>query len=269
MGAIGVFDSGYGGLTILKSLLDKMPDYDFVYYGDNLRAPYGPRTFEEVYEFTLNAVNKLFDKGCPLVILACNTASAKALRSIQRKNLPLMSAEKRVLGVIRPSAEVVGVLSKTHHIGLLATEGTVRSESYRLELENFSPHIKLFQHACPKWVPLIEDGIFDSEEGRSQIRNDVEQLLKLSPEIDTILLACTHYPILEPFLKTIVPSTIQIVSQGNIVAESLTDYLTKHHELDVLLSKNGSVDYYTSGSPELFNLQAEKIIHIKTNAKLM
>jgi glutamate racemase len=180
-----------------------------------------------------------------------------------------MSAEKRVLGVIRPSAEVVGVLSKTHHIGLLATEGTVRSESYRLELENFSPHIKLFQHACPKWVPLIEDGIFDSEEGRSQIRNDVEQLLKLSPEIDTILLACTHYPILEPFLKTIVPSTIQIVSQGNIVAESLTDYLTKHHELDVLLSKNGSVDYYTSGSPELFNLQAEKIIHIKTNAKLM
>lgn len=269
MGAIGVFDSGYGGLTILKSLLDKMPEYDFIYYGDNLRAPYGPRTFQEVYEFTLVAVNKLFEKGCPLVILACNTASAKALRSIQRKDLPLKSAEKRVLGVIRPSAEVVGELSKTHHIGLLATEGTVRSESYRLELEKFSPHIKLFQHACPKWVPLIEEDIFDSEEGRNQIENDVKHLLEMSPDIDVILLACTHYPIVESFLRTIVPNTIQIISQGDIVSESLANYLVRHPELDTLLSKNGTVEYYTSGSPELFDLQAEKVIHMKTNAELM
>lgn len=269
MGAIGVFDSGYGGLTILKSLLDKMPEYDFIYYGDNLRAPYGPRTFQEVYEFTLEAVNKLFEKGCPLVILACNTASAKALRTIQRKDLPLESPEKRVLGVIRPSAEIVGEMSKTHHIGLLATEGTVRSESYRLELEKFSPHIKLFQHACPKWVPLIEEDIFDSEEGRNQIKNDVKQLLEMSPDIDVVLLACTHYPIVEPFLRTIVPDTIQIVSQGDIVSESLTNYLVRHPELEALLSKNGVVSYYTSGSPELFDLQAEKIIHMKTNAELM
>lgn len=269
MGAIGVFDSGYGGLTILKSLLDKMPEYDFIYYGDNLRAPYGTRTFQEVYEFTLDAVQKLFEKGCPLVILACNTASAKALRSIQQKDLLLMSPEKRVLGVIRPSAEVVGELSKTHRIGLLATEGTVRSESYRLELEKFSPHIKLFQHACPKWVPLIEEGLSGSEEGRKQFENDVKQLLDMSSEIDVILLACTHYPIVAPFLRTIVPNHIQIVSQGEIVAESLTDYLVRHPEMNALLSKNGLVSYYTSGSPELFNLQAEKIIHMKTNAKTM
>lgn len=269
MGAIGVFDSGYGGLTILKSLLDNMPEYDFIYYGDNLRAPYGPRTFQEVYEFTLDAVRKLFEQGCPLVILACNTASAKALRTIQQKDLPLESAEKRVLGVIRPSAEVVGELSKTHHIGLLATEGTVRSESYRLEMKKFSPHIELFQYACPTWVPLIEEGVFDSEQGKNQIENDVKQLLAMSPDIDVILLACTHYPIVEPFLRTIVPNTIQIVSQGDIVSESLTNYLVRHPEMDTLLSRNGTVSYYTSGSPELFNLQAEKIIHMKTNAELM
>lgn len=269
MGAIGVFDSGYGGLTILKSLVEKLPEYDFIYYGDNLRAPYGTRTFEEVYEFTLAAVEELFEKGCPLVILACNTASAKALRSIQRKYLPVSAPDKRVLGVIRPSAEVVGLLSKTHHIGLLATEGTVRSESYQLELNKFSPHTHLFQHACPAWVPLIEDGIFDTEEGRAQIQKDVKQLLEMSAEIDTILLACTHYPIVESYLRTIIPNHIQIISQGNIVAESLKDYLDRHVEIDAQLTKNGTIRYYTSGSPELFDLQAEKIIHVKTKADLI
>lgn len=269
MGAIGVFDSGYGGLTILKSLLEKMPEYDFIYYGDNLRAPYGIRTFEEVYEFTLDAVKKLFDRGCPLVILACNTASAKALRSIQQKYLPQNAPEKRVLGVIRPSAEVVGAMSKTHHIGLLATEGTVRSNSYRLELDHFSPQTNLFQQACPAWVPLIEEDQFDTEEGRRQIQADVNQLLDASSEIDTVLLACTHYPIVAPFLKTIIPKHIQIVSQGEIVSESLLNYLNRHPEMDELLSRNGTVNYFTSGSPELFDLQAEKIIHMKTNASLI
>lgn len=269
MGAIGVFDSGYGGLTVLKAFLEVMPEYDFIYYGDNNRAPYGTRTFEEVYDFTLDAVKQLFDKDCPLIILACNTASAKALRTIQRKYLPIYEPDKKVLGVIRPSAEVVGEMSKTHHIGLLATEGTVRSESYRLELEKFSPHIDLFQHACPKWVPLIENGEWDSEAGRIQIQSDLNQLLKMSPQIDTILLACTHYPILEPYLKTIIPNGIQIVSQGEIVANSLLDYLKRHPEIESQLSKNGTVNYYTSGNPEIFNLQAEKIIHMKTNAKLI
>lgn len=269
MGAIGVFDSGYGGLTVLKSLLEKMPEYDFIYYGDNQRAPYGTRTFEEVYEFTLEAVSKLFDKGCPLVILACNTASAKALRSIQQKYLPYNAPEKRVLGVIRPSAEIVGELSKTHHIGLLATEGTVRSESYRLELEKFSPHIELYQYACPSWVPLIEENMADTEEGRRQIKEDVQQLLEMSPEIDTVLLACTHYPIIASYLRTIIPQHVQLVSQGEIVSESLMNYLKRHPEIDQLLSKNGTVSYFTSGSPELFDLQAEKIVQMKTNACLM
>jgi len=267
MGAIGVFDSGYGGLTVLKSLLEYMPDYDFMYYGDNKRAPYGTRSFEEVYEFTLEAVKQLFDRGCPLVILACNTASAKALRSVQRKYLPEAAPEKRVLGVIRPSAEVVGALSKTHHIGLLATEGTVRSESYRLELEKFSPHIELFQHACPAWVPLIEEGNAHSEEGRRQIKEDVQRLLAMSPDIDTVLLACTHYPILASYLRTIIPGNIQIVSQGDIVAESLKDYLSRHPEIDRQLTKTATISYFTSGSPELFNQQAEKIIRMKTNAR--
>lgn len=266
MGAIGVFDSGYGGLTVLKSLMEKMPEHDFIYYGDNLRAPYGMRTFQEVYEFTLDAVKKLFDKGCPLVILACNTASAKALRSIQQKYLPQNASGKRVLGVIRPSAEIVGAMSKTHHIGLLATEGTVRSESYRLELNNFSPETVLFQLACPAWVPLIEDDRFETEEGRNQIRNDVNRLLAMSPEIDTVLLACTHYPIIAPLLRTIIPQHIQIVSQGEIVASSLIDYLSRHPEINEQLSRNGTVQYYTSGSPELFDQQAEKIIHMNTNA---
>lgn len=267
MGAIGVFDSGYGGLTILKSLLEYLPENDFIYYGDNYNAPYGTRSFEEVYEFTLDAVKKLLEKDCPLIILACNTASAKALRSIQQKYLSVEHPTKRVLGVIRPSAEIVGALSKTNNIGLLATEGTVRSDSYKLELNKFSPHIDLFQLACPAWVPLIELDLHNSEDGKKQIQEDVEKLLEMSPDIDTILLACTHYPIVENYLRTIIPQNISIISQGKIVAESLIDYLNRHPEIDALLSKNSTVQYFTSGSPEIFSLQAEKIIHMKTNAK--
>jgi glutamate racemase len=269
MGAIGVFDSGYGGLTILQSFLQKLPEHDFIYYGDNLRAPYGTRSFEEVYDFTLASVVKLFEKGCPLVILACNTASAKALRTIQQKYLPLHYPDRRVLGVIRPSAEVVGQLSKTHHIGLLATEGTVRSESYRLELEKFSPHIDLFQHACPQWVPIIENGLQDTEEGKQLIKKDVEQLLAMSPQLDTILLACTHYPIIASYIETLVPPTVKVVAQGDIVATSLVDYLQRHPEFENRLSKQKKVRYFTSGNPEEFDRQAREIIHLETKAQLM
>ncbi|MCO5261004.1 MAG: glutamate racemase [Crocinitomicaceae bacterium] len=269
MGAIGVFDSGYGGLTILKSLIKELPEHDFIYYGDNHRAPYGTRSFDEVYEFTLEAVIKLFEMGCPLVILACNTASAKALRTIQQKYLPIHYPDRRVLGVIRPSAEVVGELSTSHHIGLLATEGTVRSESYRLELEKFSPHIELFQHACPNWVTLIESGQQATELGKENIQKDVAELLSLSPQIDTIILACTHYPIIADYIASIVPPHVKIIAQGDIVARSLKDYLQRHHEMELRLTKQGTVRYFTSGDPQLFNQQAAAIIHLDTDAQLI
>jgi glutamate racemase len=269
MGAIGVFDSGYGGLTILKSLLGKLPEYDFIYYGDNLRAPYGTRSFEEVYEFTLAAVQKLFDLGCPLVILACNTASAKALRSIQQNYLPKHAPDKRVLGVIRPSTELVGAMSNSHSIGLLATEGTVKSESYLIELEKFSPETTLYQHACPAWVPLIENGQHETEEGKKIIQKDIELLLEKSPNIDTLLLACTHYPIVEEYIKSVVGPSIQVISQGDIVASSLVDYLERHSEMKNRLTKNSSINYFTSGEPTLFDEQAQRIIHMETHSRLM
>jgi len=269
MSAIGVFDSGYGGLTVLKSLMAKLPQHDFIYYGDNGRAPYGERSFEEVYDFTLDATKKLFDLGCPLVILACNTASAKALRTIQQKYLPLYEPNKRVLGVIRPSAEVVGELSKTHHIGLLATEGTVRSNSYKLELEKFSPHIELFQLACPKWVPLIEEDLVYSEFGKAQIQKDVNTLLARSPQIDTIILACTHYPIIEDLIRSVVPQEIQLVAQGEIVAQSLVDYLERHPDMNEKIAKNATVTYYTSGDSELFDRQAKKFMNLETHSKFL
>lgn len=269
MGAIGVFDSGYGGLTVLKAIREKLPQYDYIYYGDNLRAPYGTRSFEEVYEFTLMAVQKLFSKGCPMVILACNTASAKALRTIQQRYLPVHEPGKRVLGVIRPSAEILGELSETNHIGLLATEGTVKSDSYKIELEKFSPDTQLFQLACPRWVPLIEAGEVDTVAGRAQIEMDVQQLLTMSPQIDTILLACTHYPIIAPIIQQYLPTTIQLVSQGEIVANSLENYLERHPEIEESLEKNGTISYFTSGSSEQFDLQAEKIMHMQTNAQVL
>lgn len=256
MGPIGVFDSGYGGLTVLSELKKRLPQYDYLYLGDNARAPYGTRSFDVVYEYTLEAVKELFDRGCSLVILACNTASAKALRTIQQNDLPNLAPHKRVLGVIRPSTEVIGSLSKTKHVGILATEGTVRSESYVIELAKFSPEIKVFQQACPMWVPLIENHRHDSVAGRMFIQEDVKTLLDRDPLIDTIVLGCTHYPIIKDYLESIIPSNIQVLSQGRIVAEKLELYLRNHPEIDSQCSKNGEVSFLTTENADEFNRKA-------------
>jgi len=231
MGPIGVFDSGYGGLTILSDIREQLPQYDYLYLGDNARAPYGTRSFDVVYEYTLQAVKELFDRGCYLVILACNTASAKALRTIQQNDLPGLFPDRRVLGVIRPSTEILGALTSTGHVGVLATEGTVRSESYVIELHKFSPDTVVNQQACPMWVPLIENNRHLSEAGKMFIKEDVDQLLASDPLIDVILLGCTHYPLVKNYLEEIVPPHVKIVSQGSIVAKSLEDYLVRHPEI--------------------------------------
>ncbi len=266
-GAIGVFDSGYGGLTVLQSIRKLLPQYDYLYFGDNARAPYGDRPFEEVYEFTREAVQYLFDQGCPLVLLACNTASAKALRSIQQNDLQQMAATNRVLGVIRPSAEVVGGYSKSGVVGLLATKGTVQSDSYRLELEKFSPGVKLVQKACPNWVTKIENGSIHSEQGLNMIAEDVQSLLEMNAEIDTILLGCTHYPIIKSEIESVVGPSIKVVSQGEIVGESLIDYLDRHPEIETRLCKNGKLEVRTSGSVTDFNRQVKQLLAIQLDAK--
>jgi glutamate racemase len=250
---IGVFDSGYGGLTVLKEIVAKLPQYDYLYLGDNARAPYGNRSFETVYRYTLQCVRWFFEQGCSLVILACNTASAKALRSIQQNDLPKIAPEKRVLGVIRPTAEIVGNLSKTKSIGVLGTTGTVQSESYLLEIEKFFPEVKVFQHACPMWVPLVENNEYTSAGADFFIEKDIAQLMQQSSDIDTILLACTHYPLLINKIRKYVPSSSTIVSQGEIVAESLVSYLQRHPEIEQQCSKNGKIQLYTSDSPEEFD----------------
>ena len=253
---IGVFDSGYGGLTILAEMQARLPQYDFLYLGDNARAPYGSRSFDVVYEFTLEAVKYLFSQGCELVILACNTASAKALRNIQQKDLPGLAPHKRVLGVIRPSAEIVDEMTGNGHVGILATEGTVKSLSYEIEIRKFSPETTVVQHACPMWVPLIENNRHESEAGRMFIREDVERLLAKDPLIDTIVLACTHYPILKSYLESIVPPTVKIVAQGPIIAEKLTDYLLRHPELEQRCSKNGQLEFLTTENSLDFDRKA-------------
>jgi len=269
---IGVFDSGYGGLTILAELQQKLPEYDFLYLGDNARAPYGPRSFDVVYEFTLEAVEFLFNQGCELVVLACNTSSAKALRTIQQKDLPHLFPNKRVLGVIRPSTEAIGEYSTTNHVGILATEGTIKSESYVIEIGKFSPNTVVSQHACPIWVPLIESNKHFTKAGKMLIKEDVEKLLQKDPQIDTIILACTHYPILKDYIQTIVPENVQIVAQGAIIAEKLEDYLTRHPEIDQKCSKTGKTRYLTTENEIVFSQNAslflnQEIIaeHIKLN----
>lgn len=266
MGPIGVFDSGYGGLTVLSEIHDKMPEYDYLYLGDNARAPYGTRSFDVVYEFTLQAVKELFDRGCELVILACNTASAKALRTIQQRDLEAIDPEKRVLGVIRPSAEIVGQYSTSNHIGVLATEGTVSSESYVIEFKKFAPSATVIQHACPLWVPLIESNEHETEEGRSFIRKDVLQLLEADKRIDTILLGCTHYPLVKDYIESIVPDHINVISQGPIVADSLKDYLRRHPWMDAKCSKSGSIHFLTTESPDVFDAHATQFFgkHVKS-----
>ena len=250
---IGIFDSGYGGLTILKEIKSHLPQYDFIYLGDNARTPYGTRSYETVYQYTLECTKWLFDQGCPLIILACNTASAKALRTIQQIDLPAMGGEKNVLGVIRPTAEIIGKYSTTAHIGILGTKGTVKSGSYLIEIEKFFPGAKVYQQACPLWVPMIENGECDSEGAAFFIEKDLKLLLEQSPEIDTILLGCTHYPLIINTIKRFLPEGISIISQGEIVAESLQDYLVRHPEMEARCSKNKTLQFFTTDSTEDFD----------------
>jgi len=264
---IGVFDSGYGGLTILSEIRKKLPEYDFLYLGDNARAPYGNRSYEIVYEYTLEAVKLLFDQGCHLVILACNTASAKALRTIQQQDLPSLAPNKRVLGVIRPSTEEIGLLTTTKHVGILATEGTVQSKSYELELQKFAPEIVVNQHACPLWVPLIENHKHNSEVGKKIISEDLFTLLAKDSKIDTIVLGCTHYPLVQSYLESLVESNIQIISQGSIVADKLSLYLKNHAEIDSNCSKNGEIDYLTTEDSNVFDQNTASFLGIKVQSK--
>ncbi len=254
---IGVFDSGYGGLTVLKEICKLLPDYDFVYLGDNARAPYGPLPFETVYKYTLEAVKWFFnEKGCPLVILACNTASAKALRTIQQNDLPAIDPNKRVLGVIRPTSEVIEEYTDSNHIGILATLGTVQSESYLLEIQKFHAEIIVSQQASAEWVELVENGKQNTDEADAPVKMHIENLLSKDKEIDCILLACTHYPLLIKKIKQFVPKNINIISQGEIVAKSLKNYLANHGEIDIRCSKNERREFFTTGNEEDFNSHA-------------
>lgn len=260
MTPIGIFDSGYGGLTILNSIRRQMPQYDYIYFGDNARAPYGTRSFDVVYEFTLEAVKQLFANDCPLIILGCNTASAKALRNIQQNYLPHNYPDRRVLGVIRPTAEIVGQHTRTRHIGVLATEGTIRSESYNLEIHKLSPDCTVTGLACPMWVPLVENGEYNKPSADYFIRERIDTLLGMDPHIDTIILGCTHYPLLYDKIRQYCPPHIELISQGEYIAASLCDYLRRHPDMDARLSKGGTVRYYTSESPDRFREQATLFI---------
>ena len=251
-GPIGVFDSGFGGLTILDGIRSRMPQYDYIYLGDNARQPYGTRSFDVVYEFTLEAVKKLFSFGCPLVILGCNTASAKALRSIQQQYLPINAPDRRVLGVIRPTAEIVGKLSNTKHIGVLATEGTIRSESYKLEIEKLYPGSVITGQACPMWVPLVENNEFDKPGADYFVKDSIDKLLNKDPEIDTIILGCTHYPLLLDKIKLYCPENIKIVPQGKYIAESLEEYFKRHEDMNQRITQGGTCKYFTTESRTKF-----------------
>jgi glutamate racemase len=254
---IGVFDSGYGGLTVLKEVVDLLPGYDYIYLGDNARAPYGARSFETVYRYSWECVQWLFSKGCPLVVLACNTASAKALRTIQQNDLiKLKDPTKRVLGVIRPTSEIIGKLTKTKHVGILATTGTVQSESYLLEIEKFFPDIKVSQEACPMWVPLVENNEHHEEGADYFIEKHIHNILGKDDKIDTLLLACTHYPLLKDKIEKHLPANTTLLSQGEIVAVSLKDYLERHPEMEGRLSKQGARQFYTTDSTADFDNHA-------------
>ncbi|MES2477792.1 MAG: glutamate racemase [Bacteroidota bacterium] len=250
---IGIFDSGFGGLTVFRSIIQQLPDYDFIYLGDNARSPYGNRSFETVHEYTLQCVEWFFRQGCPLVILACNTASAKALRSIQQNDLPKIDSEKRVLGVIRPTAELIGNYSISKSVGILGTKGTVLSQSYPIEIAHFFPNIKVSQQACPMWVPLIENGEHHSAGADYFIEKNVCELMAQDVNIDTILLACTHYPLIQQQIQKFLPRHIQVISQGDIVANSLVDYLHRHPEMEEKLTKSKSVSFFTTDDTASFD----------------
>lgn len=263
-GPIGVFDSGYGGLTILDKIRKQMPTYDYIYLGDNARTPYGPRSFEIVYEFTLQAVKKLFELGCPLIILACNTASAKALRTIQQVNLPSIDPTRRVLGVIRPTAECIGTLTHSRHVGILATSGTIKSQSYILEIKKLFPDISIMGEACPMWVPLVENNEYQSEGADYFVQKHINNLLEKDPLIDTFILGCTHYPLLIDKIKRFTPPHIQIVAQGEYVAHSLQDYLQRHPEMDNRCTKGGTCHFLTTESSDKFQESASIFLQDET-----
>ncbi|MCM1368996.1 MAG: glutamate racemase [Candidatus Amulumruptor caecigallinarius] len=278
-GRIGIFDSGYGGLTILEGIRKVIPEYDYLYLGDNARAPYGSRSFDIVYEFTRDALEELFRRGCRLVILACNTASAKALRSIQQHVLPLTYPDRRVLGVIRPTVEILGEYTHTGHIGLVATPGTVRSHSYRMEIEKLYPEMRITEQACPMWVPLVENNEATKPGADYFVKKYINEIMAADPLIDTIVLGCTHYPILLPKIKKYVPENVRIVVQGEIVADSLKDYLHRHPELECRCTKagrdrnpekggvnSGNVEYLTTENPEDFNRFASLLLNDNVNS---
>ncbi len=264
---IGVFDSGYGGLTVLKEIISVLPQYDYLYLGDNARAPYGTRSFDTVYRYTLQCVKWFFKQGCPLVILACNTASAKALRTIQQNDLPKIDADKRVLGVIRPTSEVIGKYSKTASVGILATTGTVLSESYPIEISKFFPGIKVYQQACPMWVPLIENNEYENDGAHFFIKKDIRNLFAAGNDIDTILLACTHYPLLKERILKYLPPGIKLLSQGEIVANSLKNYLHRHIEIENKLSKAGERIFFTTDSTTDFDNHAAVFFGSRVQSK--
>ena len=253
---IGIFDSGFGGLTVLKEIEQAIPQYDFLYLGDNARAPYGSRSFETVYAYTLDAVQWLFKQGCPLIVLACNTSSAKALRTIQQKDLPRLAPERRVLGVIRPVTEAVGKQTRSGHIGILATAGTVASQSYVIELNKYFPEITVLQEACPMWVPLVESNEFDSDGADYFVKRHIDRILSADPLIDTIVLACTHYPLLQDKIGRHLSPGIALVSQGEIVAQSLADYLCRHPEIGNQCSQQGRRDFFTTEKADFFDSSA-------------
>ena len=266
-GPIGVFDSGYGGLTVYDKIRERLPQYDFIYMGDNARSPYGPRSFEIVYEFTRQAVMRLFAEGCRLVILACNTASAKALRTIQQQDLPVWDNERRVLGVIRPTVELMDKMSNSKHIGVLGTAGTISSSSYTLEIEKMFPHISVVGEACPMWVPLVENAEFDSPGADYFVKKHIDNIMKTDPLIDTLILGCTHYPLLMNKIRKYVPAGVQLVSQGEYVAESLADYLVRHPEMSSRLTTGGSRRFLTTESVEKFSDAASLFLGYNVNAE--
>ena len=255
-GPIGIFDSGYGGLTILSQIRERMPEYDYLYLGDNARTPYGTRSFEVVYEFTSQAVKTLFDMGCQLVILACNTASAKALRTIQQIDLPKIDPRKRVLGIIRPTVEYLGDITRTRHVGVLATSGTIKSQSYPLEIKKLFPDIVVSGEACPIWVPLVENGEASSDGADYFVRKHIDNLLRKDAEIDTIVLGCTHYPILYDKIRRHTPEHINVIMQGEYVGRSLADYMLRHPEMDSLCTKGGTCRFLTTESVDTFKQHA-------------
>jgi glutamate racemase len=266
-GPIGVFDSGYGGLTILSEIRSRLPMYDYIYLGDNARTPYGTRSFDIVYEFTLQAVRQLFEMGCHLVILACNTASAKALRSIQMNDLPKLDPDRRVLGVIRPTAEIVGKLTTSRHIGVLATPGTVKSQSYAMEVAKLYPDVTVTAEACPMWVPIVENDEANGDGADYFVKKYIDNLLTADPKIDTIILGCTHYPLLLPKIRQFTPPHIRLLPQGDIVADSLADYLVRHPEMERRCTRGGSCNYFTTEAEEKFRESASIFLSEQVEAR--